>query len=129
MPQGPRFALVYGLLAVSLVGAGFLAYDAWDGGRVPPPRPVARGACWTRGADLGIALYAAARCRFGVARVGKLGFMPYLGARANETLAEVAVLDPVGRASFWVAQYGSLAHGSGVEVRRWTTCPASNIYC
>ncbi len=58
-----------------------------------------------------------------------LGWMPYLGARANETLAEVAVLDPLGRASFWVAQYGRPPDGSGVEVRRWTTCPASNIYC
>jgi len=55
--------------------------------------------------------------------------MPYLGARTNQTLAEVAVLDPLGRASFWVAQYGHPPDGSGVEVRRWTTCPASNIYC
>jgi len=52
----------------------------------------------------------------------------YLGARANETLAEVAVLARRPR-ELLVAQYGSLAHGSGVEVRRWTTCPASNIYC
>ena len=126
MRHDARFGLVYALLAASLVVAGLVGYAAWDSHLLPR---LPTGRCWTRGADLGGALYEAARCRFGVAHVDRLGWMPYLGARANETLAEVAVLDPLGRASFWVAQYGRPPDGSGVEVRRWTTCPASNIYC
>jgi hypothetical protein len=124
MPRGARFALVYALLAASLVAAGLVGYTAWDS-RVSPPPGALR--CWTRGADLAGALYQAARCRFGVAHVDRLGWMPYQGARANETLEEVAVLDPLGRASFWVARYG--VHRDGVEVRAWTPCPASNLYC
>jgi hypothetical protein len=126
MSRGARFALVYALLTVSLVAAGLVGYTAW-GSRVSPPSP--DGRCWTRASDLGGALYEAARCRFGVAHVDRLGWMPYLGARANETLTEVAVLDPLGRASFWVARYGRPTRGAGIEVRSWTPCPASNLYC
>jgi hypothetical protein len=126
MPRSVRFGLVYALLAASLVGAGLLGYASREP-RVGRPVVVA-GSCWTHGSDLVVALYAAARCRFGAHRVDRLGFMPYLGARPHETLEEVAVLDPLGRASFWVAQYGLPPRG-GVEVRRWAPCPASDIYC
>jgi len=99
-------------VAVSLVGAGFLATTRGRWAR--PTAAAGRPRC---------VLDARRRSRNRALRGGPLQVRrrprrqgrlhAYLGARANETLAEVAVLDPVGRASFWVAQYGSLAHGSG----------------
>jgi hypothetical protein len=113
------------MLAASLLAAAFIGYHAWN---VHPPAPAPRGWCWTRGADFAGALYQAARCRFGAAHVDRLGWMPYLGA-LNDTLEEVAVLDPLGHATFWVARYHRPTGGSVIEVRTWTPCPASNIYC
>jgi hypothetical protein len=119
--MGLRFAAVYLLLALSLAGAGVLGYSTWR-------EPVAYAAqrCWVSDGTLGDALYKAARCRFGEKQVAQLGWMPYLGSRRGESRAEVSVLDPLGRRTFWIADY---AHGRSIEVRSWLPCASSDEYC
>jgi len=116
-----RFAAVYALLALALVGAAALGYSAWRA-----PVQVAAPRCWVSEGTLGAALYTAARCRFGSEHVAQLGWMPYLGSLPGESRAEVSVLDPLGRRTFWIADF---ANGRRVEVRRWLPCAATDEYC
>jgi hypothetical protein len=120
-----RFAAIYALLALTLAGAAVLGYTAWPA----PAERTAPNPCWSTGSTLGVALHKAAECRFGTERVAQLGWMPYLGAQPGQSIAEVAVLDPLGKYTFWLASYGTSVEPTGVEVRHWTPCRADDEYC
>jgi hypothetical protein len=116
-----RFAAVYAFLALSLAGAALVGLHS-----ARTPMRDATPHCWVSDGTLGAALYKAARCRFGTARVAQLGWMPYLGSLPGESRAEVSVLDPFGKRTFWIADY---APGRRIEVRHWSPCAATNEYC
>ena len=120
-----RFAAIYALLGLSLVGAAVLGYTAW----AAPAQGGPANPCWSTGSTLGAALHKAAECRFGTEKVTQLGWMPYLGAEPGQSIAEVAVLDPFGKYTFWLANYGTSVRPARVEVRHWTQCRADDEYC
>jgi hypothetical protein len=117
---GMRFAAVYSVLALVVAGAGAGSYLGATG-QSPAPRP----RCWSSGPDISAALLSAASCRFGKANVAQLGWLPHVGADGypSRTLDEVAVRDPQGGMSFWLAEVR--VSPSRSRVQGWRPCADS----
>ena len=123
-PYRSRFLALYAALGAVVCLAGLGAFAASRGTR-PAAAPPQR--CWVKGPSLGVALYGAANCRFGVRNVDQLAMMPYQGATEAQRLEEVAVIRPDGGRSFWIAAWDTTSRD--VLVKHWAPCPASNEFC